>query len=122
MQDKEAESMIADRSMLKKWRDLALTFDNHRMQALWHLRAVVDSPRLARDAAMAFLKGAPKGEAEAARELVRLDLKEEHIKHVMGLVKQYGKSVKLRGHSAFECDKEAYDAIEKALREPYDKS
>lgn len=121
MHDKEEESMIVDRTMHKKWRDLALTFDNHRMQALWHLRTMLDSPKQARDAALAFIKDVPKDKAEAAHELVKQELKEEHIQHVMGLVKQYGKSVKLRGHSAFECDKEAFDAIEKALREPYEK-
>lgn len=48
------ESEAAD-----NWRRLALQFDNHRMQALWHLKAVLLSPSRHRHAAAAFLAEPP---------------------------------------------------------------
>ena len=57
------------------WRRLALQFDNHRMQALWHLRAVVNADNSTLEAKVAedFLKAPPlDGEAVLAQRIAAL--------------------------------------------------
>lgn len=39
-----------------KWRDVALRFDKHRMQALWHLQAMLQDPARHADIVRKFLK------------------------------------------------------------------
>ena len=39
-----------------KWRDVALRFDKHRMQALWHLQAMLQDPAKHADIVRQFLK------------------------------------------------------------------
>lgn len=39
-----------------KWRDVALHFDKHRMQALWHLQAMLKDPEKHADIVRQFLK------------------------------------------------------------------
>lgn len=39
-----------------KWRDVALRFDKHRMQALWHLQAMLKDPEKHADIVRQFLK------------------------------------------------------------------
>ena len=47
-----------------EWRRLALQFDGHRLQALWHLKAMLKDPVLHRAQAERFLAEAPlSGEA-----------------------------------------------------------
>lgn len=37
----ERDAALEEVEALKNWRGLALQFDNHRMKALWHLKALV---------------------------------------------------------------------------------
>ena len=55
------------------WRRLALQFDAHRMQALAHLRCMVDAPEQHRGAVQAFLAAPPPdGGQELARRIKAL--------------------------------------------------
>lgn len=61
-----------------KWRDLALQFDGHRMQALWHLKAVLhaDSSADQYKAAEQFLAAPPlSGEKVLAQRIAELEAK-----------------------------------------------
>lgn len=52
------------------WRRLALQFDEHRMQALAHLRCLLENPEAHREAAIEFLaKKPPDGEAVLAQRI-----------------------------------------------------
>ena len=42
-----------------EWRRLALQFDEHRMQALWHLQCILKDPIAHRAAVEAFLTAPP---------------------------------------------------------------
>lgn len=42
-----------------EWRDVALRFDRHRMQALWHLQAMLKDPEAHAEAARSFIKSPP---------------------------------------------------------------
>lgn len=42
-----------------EWRDLAMQFDAHRMQAIWHIRALLSDPFGNREAAEKFLRTPP---------------------------------------------------------------
>lgn len=48
-----------EEAVTESWRRLALQFDQHRMQALWHLRAMVENPRESRASVIEFLNAAP---------------------------------------------------------------
>ena len=52
-----------------KWRDVALRFDKHRMQALWHLQAMLKDPEKHADIVRQFLKD-PTHPAAATAERV----------------------------------------------------
>lgn len=101
---------------LTEWRNLALQFDNQRMAAVWHLRAMVDNAQDARKHALTFLAAAPRPGRDIAKEVAKHELDEEFIARIMNLVSVYGRAVKLRGHSAFKCDEGAYQNIEDTLR------
>ena len=62
-----------------KWRDLALQFDGHRLQALWHLRAIVLAQNSLPErisAAEEFLKEPPiSGEQVLAQRIAELEAK-----------------------------------------------
>lgn len=56
------------------WRRLALQFDGHRMQALWHIRRLLIDPEAHKEAAEQFLSASPiSGEkilADRLRQIV----------------------------------------------------
>ncbi len=56
----EAKPMAATKDPAAEWRRLALQFDGHRMQALWHLNALLNDPGHA-DHVKAFLSEPPLG-------------------------------------------------------------
>lgn len=98
-----------------RWRDLALQFDNHRMQALWHLRALLDSPSQHRHAAAEFLCTTPIQGNVVAKEIAVQELTEKFKSDLLCLVRKYGDSVRLHGYSTFGNDKKAFDEIEQLL-------
>lgn len=62
-----AEAVELGRTLQKKetddseseWRRLALQFDGHRMQALGHLRCMVETPQVHKEQAQLFLSAGP---------------------------------------------------------------
>jgi len=67
--------LAEEKEAADNWRRLALQFDNHRLQALWHLKAVVnaDNSTLEAKAAEDFLKAGPlDGEAVLAQRIAAL--------------------------------------------------
>jgi hypothetical protein len=55
-----------------QWRRLALQFDGHRMEALWHLKALINDPSHA-EKAKAFLAAGPiSGEVVLANRLAEM--------------------------------------------------
>lgn len=68
-------SLEAELEHANQWRDLALQFDGHRMQALGHLKAMRKDPFKHCDAAGEFLAAPPlPGEAVLAERLAQLSL------------------------------------------------
>jgi len=62
-----------------EWRRLALQFDGHRMQALAHLRAMLQDPAKHAPVVAEFLKAPPlSGEAVLAERIAALQPKAEH--------------------------------------------
>lgn len=56
-----------------EWRRLALQFDNHRMQALWHLRTLLEYPQEHANSAREFLSAPPlNGEKVLAERIQAL--------------------------------------------------
>jgi hypothetical protein len=54
----------------ESWRDLAMQFDQHRMAALWHLRAMIADPAAHAEQASAFLAAPPApSQAEASVQI-----------------------------------------------------
>ncbi len=65
-----------------KWRDVALRFDRHRMQALWHLQAMIQDPAKHIDIAREFIKSPPAPQpAPASGELPPLPQGYENRPH-----------------------------------------
>lgn len=68
-----------------KWRDVALRFDKHRMQALWHLQAMLQDPVKHADIVRQFLKDPthpavtpePVGWTDAGADAARLAMELE---------------------------------------------
>jgi len=55
------------------WRRLALQFDEHRISALWHLRAMLEDPIAHASIAREFLAAPPlPGEAVLAQRIAKL--------------------------------------------------
>lgn len=52
--------MSDDKNAANQWRGLALQFDNHRMQALYHLKALLQYPTEHAEAARTFLASPPE--------------------------------------------------------------
>jgi hypothetical protein len=53
-----------ERDAESEWRRLALQFDGHRMQAIWHLKSLLKDPVAHREQAEKFLAAGPlSGEA-----------------------------------------------------------
>jgi len=52
-----------------EWRRLALQFDGHRMQALWHLEALLKDPSHA-EQARAFLSAPPLSGEEVLKQRI----------------------------------------------------
>ena len=53
-----------------EWRRLALQFDGHRMQALWHLKALLKDPETHRAIAEEFIAAPPlSGEEVLAKRI-----------------------------------------------------
>jgi len=46
------------------WRRLALQFDGHRMEAIWHLKSLIENPEGHREAAIKFTKAGPLSGSE----------------------------------------------------------
>ncbi len=53
------------------WRRLALQFDGHRMQALWHLKKMLENPEAHREAAEKFLSAGPLSGEEVLAERIK---------------------------------------------------
>lgn len=73
-----AEAVELGRKLQKKetdnseagWRRLALQFDGHRMQALGHLRCMVENPQVHKEQAQTFLSAGPlSGEKVLAKRI-----------------------------------------------------
>ena len=54
------------------WRRLALQFDGHRMQALWHLKCMLKDPVAHKDIAEKFLSEAPLSGEEVLAERIKI--------------------------------------------------
>lgn len=54
-----------------EWRRLALQFDGHRMQALWHLKAMLKDPEAHRAVAEAFVAAPPLSGEEVLAERIK---------------------------------------------------
>src|SRR5690554_4490106 len=63
-----------DVSSEDRWRTLALQFDGHRMQALWHLRALAQNPESHKPAVVDFLSAPPlPGDHVLAQRLAQMN-------------------------------------------------
>lgn len=74
-QHARSNELEAELEHANQWRDLALQFDGHRMQALWHLKAMVnaDTGTLEAKAAGDFLNAGPlPGEQVLAQRIAEL--------------------------------------------------
>lgn len=67
MSDKSDEQ---EESTSDAWRRLALQFDNHRMTAIWHLKAMLADPDAAKDAAAKFVQAAPLSGTEVLKQRI----------------------------------------------------
>lgn len=54
-----------------EWRRLALQFDQHRMQALWHLKCLLADPQGHKEQAELFLSAAPLSGEEVLAERIK---------------------------------------------------
>lgn len=52
------------------WRRLALQFDNHRMTAIGHLKAMIADPVAAREEAVKFVQAAPLSGTEVLKQRI----------------------------------------------------
>lgn len=86
----ERDAALEDVEALKHWRDLALQFDNHRMQALGHLKTLV-SDGAHYDAAAAFLAEPPVPASELQQRLTAAD---ERAVVLEGLLREVQKSAR----------------------------
>lgn len=64
----QLETALGEVEALTHWRDLALQFDNHRMLAIWHLKALVSGEGSV-DCAKSFLGKPPTAAHEVVAEL-----------------------------------------------------
>ncbi len=55
----------------ESWRRLALQFDGHRMQALWHLKCLIANPEAHKEAALKFLASPPLSGEEVLAKRIR---------------------------------------------------
>lgn len=78
MQFAKEVTVDANSSKAMYWRSLALQFDGHRMQALWHLKAVLQDPEKHRKKVEEFLSIAPLSGAKVLEERLR-DIAFEHV-------------------------------------------
>lgn len=71
----ELDDALEDSSAGEHWRNLGLQFDAHRMQALWHLKALLQS-REHESVAHDFLDSAPAqgGDLHAELEILRAEV------------------------------------------------
>jgi hypothetical protein len=69
MVDSEAQPMPATKDPAAEWRRLALQFDGHRMQAIWHLNALINDPGHA-EKARAFLSAPPLSGEQVLKERI----------------------------------------------------
>lgn len=53
------------------WRRLALQFDNHRLQALWHLKAMLKDPEKHREQVEKFLAAGPLSGEEVLAQRIK---------------------------------------------------
>lgn len=71
--DKLREELAEETEATNNWRRLALQFDNHRMQAIGHLKAMLTDPKGSEANALEFIKAAPlNGEAVLAQRIAAL--------------------------------------------------
>lgn len=60
-----------DESSEAQWRRLALQFDGHRMQALWHLKCLLKDPEAHRGDAEKFLSTPPLSGEKVLEERIK---------------------------------------------------
>lgn len=63
----DVNRLMEEIEALSHWRDLALQLDNHRMQALWHLKRVLANENSMSDA-QSFLSNPPLSASEIVAE------------------------------------------------------
>lgn len=71
--------LIAEIEALSHWRDLALQFDNHRMEALWHLKRVLSDENQT-EQAQAFLSKPPLSAGDIISERNQLKAENESLR------------------------------------------
>ena len=71
--------LIAEIESLSHWRDLALQFDNHRMEALWHLKRVLADENQT-EQAQTFLSKPPLSAGDIVSERDQLKAENESLR------------------------------------------
>ena len=71
--------LIAEIEALSHWRDFALQFDNHRMEALWHLKRVLADENQT-EQAEAFLSKPPLSAGDIVSERDQLKAENESLR------------------------------------------
>lgn len=66
--DRELAALREELDGLQRWRDLALRFDHHRIETLWHLKALVAKPSH-KEAAEVFLSNPTLAAHEVVQRL-----------------------------------------------------
>ncbi len=61
------EGVAEEEECTEQWRNLALQFDQHRMEALWHLKTLLANPEHA-EAVRAFLSAPPLSGSEVLKQ------------------------------------------------------
>lgn len=99
-QQPQADELREAEEAANAWRRLALQFDNHRMQALWHLTSMLASPQEhAHDAAM-FIKAPPlDGEAVLAQRIKDLAQQQQAEPITEAVIDAYLEDYEMQGEA-----------------------
>ena len=70
MSDQTEDQVEKEESSADCWRRLALQFDNHRMTAIGHLKAMLADPVAAKEEAIKFVQAAPLSGTEVLKQRI----------------------------------------------------
>lgn len=115
-------ALQAELEHANQWRDLALQFDGHRMQALGHLRVMLKNPFDHCAVVVEFLEAPPlPGEAVLAERLAQLSASPSppasmpsELEKIRQAIRDYHYALDTRQHGG-EAQNKAFDAITDAL-------